>query len=146
MKKALEEAKKSELTEDVPIGAVIVKDDKIIARAHNLKEKNTDSTSHAEILAIKKAEKKIGDWRLTECEMYVTLEPCAMCAGAILNSRIKKVYIGARDFRMGACGTAVDLSNIETFNHKFDVEFGILESECREILSKFFSKLRNKTK
>lgn len=146
MKKAIKEAKKSELTEDVPIGAVIVKDDKIIARAHNLKEKNTDSTSHAEILAIKKAEKKIGNWRLTECEMYVTLEPCAMCAGAILNSRIKKVYIGTRDFRMGACGTAIDLSNIETFNHKFDVEFGILESECRKILSGFFSKLRNKNK
>ena len=146
MKKVIEEAEKSELTEDVPIGAVIVKDSKIIARAHNLKEKNTDSTSHAEILAIKKAEKKIGDWRLTEYEMYVTLEPCAMCAGAILNSRIKKVYIGARDFRMGACGTAIDLSNIETFNHKFDVEFGILESECRKILSEFFSKLRNKNK
>ena len=146
MKKALKEAEKSKLTEDVPIGAVIVKDNKIIARAHNLKEKNTDSTSHAEILAIKKAEKKIGDWRLTECEMYVTLEPCAMCAGAILNSRIKKVYIGAKDFRMGACGTAIDLSNIETFNHKFDVEFGILESECRKILSEFFSKLRNKNK
>lgn len=146
MRKALEEAKKAKVSGDIPIGAVIVKDEKIIASAHNLKEKNTDPTAHAEILAIKKACEEIGDWRLEGCEMYVNLEPCAMCAGAILNARIKKLYVGTKDFRMGACGTAIDLSKVESFNHKFEVDFGVLEEESRKIISEFFVELRNKKK
>ena len=105
MKEAIKEAKKAYEKEEVPVGAVIVKDGKIIARAHNLKETKIDTTCHAEILAIKKASKKLNSWRLENCEMYVTLEPCSMCAGALIQSRIKKVYIGTMDYKTGACGS-----------------------------------------
>ena len=118
MKEALKEARKAYSKLEVPVGAVIVKNGEIIARAHNLKETKTDTTKHAEILAIQKASKKLKSWRLLDCEMYVTLEPCSMCAGAIINSRIKKLYIGAQ------------------------VEKNILKDECEEILKKFFKELR----
>ena len=142
MKQALKEAEKAYKKLEVPVGAIIVKDEKIIARAHNQKETKTDTTKHAEILAIQKASKKLKSWRLIDCEMYVTLEPCSMCAGAMINSRIKKVYIGAKDEKTGAVGSVLNLFNDYTFNHKVEVETGIMEKECQEILKQFFKELR----
>ena len=126
MKMALKEAQKAYDKEEIPVGAIIVKDDKIIAKAHNLKEIKNDTTMHAEILAIQKASKKLNSWRLEDCEMYVTLEPCSMCAGALIQSRIKKVYIGAMDYKTGACGSVLNLLKDFKFNHIVDVETGIL--------------------
>ena len=146
MKQALKEAKKAYEKLEVPVGAVIVKDGKIIARAHNLKETKKDTTNHAEILAIKKASKKLDSWRLLDCEMYVTLEPCTMCAGAIINSRIKKIYIGASDEKTGAVGSVLNLFDDYKFNHKPEYEKGILEQECSEILKRFFKDLRKSKK
>lgn len=142
MKQALKEAEKAYKKLEVPVGAIIVKDEKIIARAHNQKETKTDTTKHAEILAIQKASKKLKSWRLIDCEMYVTLEPCSMCAGAMINSRIKKVYIGAKDEKTGAVGSVLNLFNDYTFNHKVEVETGIMEKECQKILKQFFKELR----
>ena len=142
MKQALKEAEKAYKKLEVPVGAVIVKDGKIIARAHNQKETKTDTTKHAEILAIQKASKKLESWRLIDCEMYVTLEPCSMCAGAIINSRIKKVYIGAMDEKTGAVGSVLNLFEDYTFNHKVEAETGVMEKECQETLKKFFKELR----
>ena len=142
MKQALKEAEKAYRKLEVPVGAVIVKDGKIISRAHNQKETKTDTTKHAEILAIQKASKKLESWRLIDCEMYVTLEPCSMCAGAIINSRIKKVYIGAKDEKTGAVGSVLNLFEDYTFNHKVETETGIMEKECQETLKKFFKELR----
>lgn len=146
MREALKEAKKAYDKLEVPVGAVIVKDNKIIARAHNLKETKFDTTKHAEILAIQKASKKLNSWRLLDCEMYVTLEPCSMCAGALINSRIKKVYFGAEDKKTGAIGSVFNLLNDYTFNHKVEFEKGILCEECEEILKDFFKKIRQRTK
>lgn len=142
MKEALKEAKKAYDKLEVPVGAVIVKDGKIISRAHNLKETKFDTTKHAEILAIQKASKKLNSWRLLDCEMYVTLEPCSMCAGAVINSRIKKVYIGASDEKTGAVGSVFNLFVDYTFNHKVEYEKGIMNDECEEILKDFFKTLR----
>ena len=142
MKQALKEAQKAFDKLEVPVGCVIVKDGKIIARAHNQKETKTDTTKHAEILAIQKASKKLKSWRLIDCEMYVTLEPCTMCAGAIINSRIKKVYIGARDEKTGAVGSVLNLFEDYTFNHKVESETGILKQDCENILKQFFKELR----
>lgn len=142
MKEALKEAKKAYEKLEVPVGCVIVKEGKIIARAHNLKETKLDTTKHAEILAIQKASKKLESWRLLDCEMYVTLEPCSMCAGAIINSRIKKVYIGTTDEKTGACGSVLNLFNDYTFNHKVELERGIMKEECEKILKDFFKELR----
>lgn len=136
MKEALKEAKKAYDKLEVPVGAVIVKDGKVIARAHNIKEQKNDTTKHAEILAISKASKKLESWRLIDCEMYVTLEPCSMCAGALINSRIKKVYIGAMDAKTGACGSVFNLLEDYTFNHKVEIETGILADDCEELLKK----------
>ena len=144
MKEALKEAKKAYEKLEVPVGAVIVKDGKIIARAHNLKETKFDTTKHAEILAIQKASKKLNSWRLIDCEMYVTLEPCSMCAGALINSRIKKVYIGAVQEKTGACGTKVDLIENYKTETKIEVEFGILKEECLNLVQEFFKELRKK--
>ena len=138
MKQALKEAKKAYEKLEVPVGAVIVKDGKIIARAHNLKETKTDTTKHAEILAIQKASKKLESWRLLDCEMYITLEPCSMCAGAIINSRIKKIYIGALDEKTGAAGSVLNLFEDYKFNHKVEVEKGVMQKECENILKDFF--------
>ena len=142
MKEALKEAKKAYEKAEVPVGAVIVKDGKIIAKAHNLKETKTDTTKHAEILAIQKASKKLESWRLLDCEMYITLEPCSMCAGAIINSRIKKVYIGALDEKTGAAGSVLNLFEDYKFNHKVEVEKGVMQKECENILKDFFKMLR----
>ena len=142
MKEALKEAEKAYSKLEVPVGAVIVKDGKIIARAHNLKETKKDTTKHAEILAIQKASKKLEAWRLTDCEMYITLEPCSMCMGAIINSRIKKIYIGTMDPKTGACGSLMNMNEDYTFNHKVEIEVGIMKEDCEKILKKFFKELR----
>ena len=142
MKEALKEAKKAYEKLEVPVGAVIVKDRKIIARGHNLKETKKDTTKHAEIIAIEKASKKIGAWRLLDCEMYVTLEPCSMCAGAMINSRIKKLYIGALDEKTGAVGSVLNLLEDYKFNHNIEVEKEILKEDCEKILKDFFKNLR----
>ena len=142
MKQAIKEAEKAYKKLEVPVGAIIVKDGKIIARAHNQKETKTDTTKHAEILAIQKASKKLKSWRLIDCEMYVTLEPCSMCAGALINSRIKKVYIGTSDEKTGAVGSVFNLFDDYTFNHKVEYEKGILKDECEEMLTSFFKELR----
>ena len=142
MKQALKEAEKAYEKLEVPVGAIIVKDGKIIARAHNQKESKADTTKHAEILAIQKASKKLKSWRLIDCEMYVTLEPCTMCAGAIIHSRIKKVYIGAMDEKTGAVGSVLNLFEDYKFNHKPEVEKGILKEDCESLLKQFFKELR----
>lgn len=142
MKEALKEAKKAYDKLEVPVGAIIVKDGEIIARAHNLKETKFDTTNHAEIIAIQKASKKLKSWRLLDCEMYVTLEPCSMCAGAIINSRIKKVYIGANDEKTGAVGSVLNLFEDYKFNHNVEFEKGILKEDCENILKDFFKNLR----
>lgn len=142
MKEALKEAKKAYNKLEVPVGCVIVKEGKIIARTHNLKETKLDTTKHAEMLAIQKASQKLKAWRLLDCEMYVTLEPCSMCAGAIINSRIKKLYIGTMDEKTGAGGSVLNLFEDYTFNHKVEVETGIMKEECEKILKDFFKELR----
>ncbi len=142
MKSALKEAKKAYDKGEIPVGAVIVKEGKIIARAHNLKELKNDTTKHAEILAIQKASKKLKSWRLEDCEMYVTLEPCSMCAGALIQSRIKKVYVGTMDYKTGACGSVLNLLQDFKFNHYVELETGVLKDECENILKNFFKDLR----
>ena len=144
MKEALKEAKKAYDKLEVPVGCVIVKDGKIISRAHNLKETKKDTTKHAEILAIQKASKKIDAWRLLDCDMYVTLEPCSMCAGAIINSRIRNLYIGTMDKKTGAAGSVLNLFEDFTFNHKVTVQNGILKEQCEKILKDFFKELRKR--
>lgn len=146
MQEALKEAKKAANKLEVPVGCVIVKDEKIIARAHNQKETKTDTTKHAEIIAIQKASKKLEAWRLLDCEMYVTLEPCSMCAGAIIQSRIKKVYIGAMDEKTGACGSVLNLLQDYPFNHKVEIETGIEKERCERELKDFFKQLREMKK
>jgi len=138
---AIEEAKKS--AGDVPVGAVIVKDGKIISKAFNTREKDKDITSHAEIIAIRRAEKSLNNWRLDNCELYVTLEPCPMCGWAILQSRIKTVYFGSYDANYGAFTSSVDLRKIA--NSSLNVYGGIKEDACDKLLSDFFSGLRNRT-
>ncbi len=144
MKQALKEAEKAYKKLEVPVGAIIVKDGKIIARGYNQKETKTDTTKHAEIIAIQKASKKLQSWRLIDCEMYVTLEPCSMCAGAIINSRLKKVYIGTMDKKTGAVGSVLNLFEDYTFNHKVESKTGVMQEECEQILKKFFKELRKK--
>lgn len=146
MKEAIKQAQKAYEKNEIPVGAVIVKENKIIARAYNEKEDKLDTTKHAEILAIQKASKKLKTWRLTDCEMYVTLEPCAMCAGALIQARLKKVYIGTMDAKTGSCGSVLNLLQDYTFNHKVECETGIMQKECEELLKKFFQELREKKK
>ena len=142
MKEAIRQAQKARVLEEVPIGCVIVSDGKIIARGYNRRNTDKNTLSHAELNAIRKASKKLGDWRLEECTLYVTLEPCSMCAGALINSRIKKVYIGASDEKTGAVGSVLNLLDDYTFNHKVEYEKGILQDECEELLKDFFKNLR----
>ena len=142
MNEALKEAKKAYKKLEVPVGCVIVRDGKIIARGHNLKETKKDTTKHAEIIAIQKASKKLEAWRLLDCDMYVTLEPCSMCAGALIQARIKKVYIGTMDEKTGACGSVLNLLEDYKFNHKVEVERGICKNDCEKILKDFFKELR----
>ena len=138
MQKAIEQAKQTE--KDVPVGAVIVKNGKIISLAHNEKEVDNDVTSHAEIVAIRKAEKALNNWRLEDCEMYVTLEPCPMCAWAILQARIKTLYFGSYDNNYGAFSSKLDLRKLSS--SKLKVYSGIMEEECDKILEEFFKKIR----
>lgn len=142
MKAALEEATKAYSTYEVPVGAVVVHKYKIIGRGYNKRESLKDPTAHAEIMAIKEASKYLDAWRLIDCTIYVTLEPCAMCAGAIVNSRIDRVVIGAIDPKRGCCGTIEDLTNHPKFNHRAEVIIGVLEDECSSIISSFFKHLR----
>ena len=142
MKKALEEAQKAFDEDEVPVGAVIVRNGEIIAAAHNIRELSKDATAHAEILAIREASEKLGGWRLLDCEMYVTLEPCPMCSGAILQARIERLYVGAMDPKGGAAGSILDLFEDYHFNHKTEVVKGILEAECSQILKDFFKRKR----
>lgn len=144
MKEALKEAKKAYKKKEVPVGAIIVKNGEIIARGYNQREIKKDSTMHAEISAIRKANKKLEAWRLNDCEMYVTLEPCPMCAGAIINSRIKKIYIGALDEKNGACGSVSNILEEYTQNYKVEYESGIIKYQCEKILKDFFKELRNR--
>ncbi len=146
MQEALKEARKAYKKLEVPVGAVIVKEGKIIARAHNEKETKANAIKHAEIIAIQRASKKLKTWRLLDCEMYVTLEPCSMCAGALIQARIKKVYIGAMDYKTGACGSVLNLLEDYTFNHKVERQTGIMQEECENILTDFFKELRKQKK
>ena len=141
MRAAIEEANAAERIDEVPVGAVAVRDGRIIARAYNTRETSKCATHHAEILAIERACAALGGWRLPGVTLYVTMEPCAMCAGAIINSRIERVVYGAKDFRFGAFGSALDL-NEAGLNHKPEVVGGVLGEECADILSSYFKKKR----
>ncbi|MFI3226181.1 MAG: nucleoside deaminase [Clostridia bacterium] len=143
MREAIIEAKKAEEIGEVPIGAVVVQGGQIIARGHNQRELKNQAISHAEIEAITSACEKLGTWRLSDCDLYVTLEPCPMCAGAIINARINTVYFGAYDQKAGCAGSHINLFDCG-FNHRPNLKSRILEQECVEILQKFFEKLRNK--
>lgn len=142
MNQAIKEALKAESKDEVPIGCVIVKNGKIIARGHNLRETKKNSLAHAEIIAIEKACKKNKDWRLEDCDLYVTLEPCPMCSGAILQSRIHKVYYGAHDFKGGCLDSCMHMYEIKGFNHYPEIESGILKEECANLLTSFFRRKR----
>ena len=146
MKVAIEEAKKAEELNEVPIGAVIVIDGEIVARAHNLRESEQNAVAHAELLAINQACRDLGSWRLENSTLYVTLEPCPMCAGAIILSRVKRVVYGAADPKGGCAGTLMNLLGDERFNHQSEVTSGVLEIECGLLLSDFFRKIREKKK
>lgn len=146
MSAALEEAKKAQSIGEVPIGAVIVLDGQIIGRGYNLRETNQDPTAHAEMIAIREAAERIGSWRLNDCILYVTLEPCPMCAGAIVQSRIKEVVYGTEDPKAGCAGTLMNLLDDKRFNHQTEIVTGILKNECSRILTDFFRTLRQKKK
>ncbi|MGM8215741.1 tRNA adenosine(34) deaminase TadA [Bacillaceae bacterium W0354] len=144
MREAIQEAKKAELINEVPIGAVIVYEEEIIARGHNRRETTQASEAHAEMIAIKQANEKIGSWRLENCTLYVTLEPCPMCAGAIVQSRIPNVVYGASDPKAGCAGTLMNLLSEPRFNHQAAVKKGVLQEECALLLKQFFKKIRHK--
>ena len=146
MKAALREAKKAYKLEEVPIGCVIVQNDKIIARGYNRRNTDKNTLAHAEMSAIKKASKKTGDWRLEDCTMYVTLEPCQMCAGAIVQSRLGKVVIGSMNPKAGCAGSVINLLQMKQFNHQVEMVTGVLDEECSMMLSGFFQELREKKK
>jgi len=146
MQAAIEEAKKAEQINEVPIGAVIVYENEIIARGYNLREACQTTLSHAELIAIQKANQTIGSWRLEDCTLYVTLEPCPMCAGAIVQSRIKRVVYGATDPKAGCAGTLMNLLDEPRFNHQVEVTSGVLKEECAGMLTAFFRKLRKRKK
>ncbi len=144
MAEALDLAREAAEAGEVPVGAVIVRDGKMIGRAGNRTEAQKDPTAHAEMLAIRQALEAVGGWRLTGCDMYVTLEPCAMCAGAIVHARIRNLYIGTEDPKTGACGSVLDITGDTRLNHQPHVERGILREECSDLLKCFFRQLRRK--
>ncbi|MBE5897665.1 MAG: tRNA adenosine(34) deaminase TadA [Lachnospiraceae bacterium] len=146
MKMALKEAKKAADLNEVPIGCVIVRDDKVIAKAYNKRNSDKNVLSHAELLAIKQACKKTGDWRLEDCTMYITLEPCQMCSGAMVQARLQRAVIGAMNAKAGCAGSVLNILQMQEFNHQVDVTRGVLEAECSEMLSKFFADLREQKK
>ena len=142
MRLALEQAQIAFAQGEVPIGAVIVQNDKVIALAHNEKEQKQDPTAHAEILAIQRATQEIGAWRLSEATLYVTLEPCPMCAGAMIQSRLRKLVFGAADLKGGAAGSVTNVLDVNKWNHRVEVVAGILEEDCAKMLKDFFVRLR----
>lgn len=144
MERAIALATEAAEADEVPVGAVVVKNGEIIAEAANRKERDNCAVSHAEILALREAAEKLGNWWLEGCELYVTLEPCAMCAGAMINSRIDKLYFGAYDEKTGAAGSKIDLFEENLFNHNVEVQGGILADECGALLSDFFKRKRGK--
>jgi tRNA(adenine34) deaminase len=144
MAEALKEAQKAYDREEIPIGAVIVKDGKIIGRGFNQKEETCNATAHAEMIAIKQASEMLKAWRLTGCTMYVTLEPCTMCAGALVNARIDKLVIGTSDPKTGACGSVFNIAQDNRLNHQIELQLGVLEEDCSTILKSFFKILRNR--
>ena len=146
MKEAIRQARKAGKLDEVPIGCVIVRDGKIIARGYNRRNTEKSTLAHAEIQAIRKASKVVGDWRLEDCTMYITLEPCQMCAGAIVQARIPKVVIGSRNPKAGCAGSILDLLHVPAFNHQVELEEGVLQEECSEMLTSFFRELRKKKK
>lgn len=146
MKEAIKQAKKAYAIGEVPIGCVIVCEDMIIGIGYNRRITDKNTLSHAELNAIKKASKKLNDWRLDNCEMFITLEPCQMCSGAIVQSRIKKVYIGSMNPKAGCAGSILNLLQVPQFNHQVEIETGILEETCSQMLKQFFRELREKDK
>ena len=146
MSMALTQAKKAYKLDEVPIGCVIVYNDQVIGRGYNRRVADMNTLSHAELNAIRKASKKLGDWRLDDWEMYVTLEPCQMCSGAIVQSRIKKVYIGCMNPKAGCAGSIMNLLQVDKFNHQVEIEKGILEEKCSGLLKQYFRELREKKK
>ena len=146
MRAAIAQAKKAYALDEVPIGCVIVRDGKIIARGYNRRNTDKNALAHAEIAAIRKASKKTGDWRLEDCTLYVTLEPCQMCAGAIVQSRMQRVVIASMNPKAGCAGSILNLLQVDAFNHQVDITRGILEEECSAMLSQFFRELREKKK
>ena len=146
MREAIKQAQKAYIIGEVPIGCVIVCGDVIIARGYNRRITDKNTLSHAELNAIKKASKKLNDWRLDNCEMFITLEPCQMCSGAIVQSRIKKVYIGSMNPKAGCAGSILNLLQVPQFNHQVEIETGILAEQCSQMLKQFFKELREKEK
>ncbi len=146
MRAAVREAKKAYALGEVPIGCVIVQNDRIIARGYTRRNTAGNTLAHAELAAIRKASKKTGDWRLEDCTMYVTLEPCQMCAGAIVQSRMKKVVIASMNPKAGCAGSILNLLQMAEFNHQVEIEQGVLEAECSDMLSSFFRELREAKK
>lgn len=146
MRMAIAQAKEALKIDEVPIGAVIVKGDEVIAAAYNSKEQDKCALKHAELIAIERASRAIGDWRLNGCDIYVTLEPCPMCAGAIINARMDNLFFGAYDYKAGCCGTLYNIPQDERFNHRVQVEGGILQEECGGLLSDFFKTKRGRKK
>lgn len=144
MIEALKEAGKAMARGEIPIGAIVVKDGEIIGRGHNLTESLKDPTAHAEINAIREAAAFLGSWRLTDCIMYVTVEPCSMCAGALVLSRIAKLYIGTMDPKAGACGSIFNIVSCNKLNHEIEIETGVMQQECEGIMKDFFKELRKK--
>ena len=142
MREAIKQAKKAYEINEVPIGCVIVCEDKIISRGYNRRTTDKNPLAHAEMIAIKKASKKVGDWRLEDCTMYVTLEPCQMCSGAIVQSRMKKVVVGCMNAKAGCAGSILNLLQMDEFNHQVELETGVLEEECSLLTKNFFKELR----
>lgn len=146
MRQAIRQAKKAYALEEVPIGCVIVYDGRVIARGYNRRNTDKNTVSHAEMIAIRKASKKLGDWRLEGCTMYVTLEPCPMCAGAIVQARVTEVVIGSMNPKAGCAGSVLNILETEGFNHQVKVRRGVCQEECSEMLTQFFRELREKKK
>ena len=146
MKAAIRQAKKAYALDEVPIGCVIVQDDKIIACGYNRRNTEGNTLAHAELTAIRKASKKTGDWRLEDCTMYVTLEPCQMCAGAIIQSRLTRVVVGCMNPKAGCAGSVLNLLDIKQFNHQAELTTGVLEEECSALMTGFFRELREKNR
>lgn len=144
MKEALKEARHAQEIDEVPVGAVLVKDEKIIAKAHNIKNSKNNALFHAEMIVLNKSMKKLKDWHLNECTLYVTLEPCPMCAGAVINARVGRVVFGASDKKAGCFGSIFDFSKDKLFNHKPQITSGILKEECGNILTEYFKSKRSK--